>query len=340
MKPGRLDIGRYVSNELLRLIVMPTEQCNFRCVYCYEDFENGRMADDVVDGLKALLSARIGGLHLLQIEWFGGEPLLAQPVIENVMLHTRETAAESNPRLILHSMMTTNGYFLDSTVLARLVELGILSYQISLDGTSSSHDERRLRADGRGTFNRIFDNVLAARDSSLGFSIKLRLHVDRQNPPQVRDLLRLLASEIGGDDRFEIYLRPVGRFGGGNDSILPILDREELDTIGELKQLAESLGLRLTAENSEPCYAATANSFVIRSTGEIAKCTVALSHPNNRVGVLGRDGKVTVDGDKLAGWVRGLFSGSQEQLACPMKGFASPDVAPASSRLPIVHSSH
>ena len=56
----------------LNLILFPTEQCNFRCTYCYEDFEIGRMSSGVVRGVKALLDARIDSLTSLLVSWFGG----------------------------------------------------------------------------------------------------------------------------------------------------------------------------------------------------------------------------------------------------------------------------
>ncbi len=77
--------------------------------------------------------------------------------------------------------------------------------------------------------------------------------------------------------------------------------------------------------STKACYASAVNSLVIRSTGELAKCTVALSHPNNRVGRLLDDGRLEIDDGKLEGWTRGIWSGVPEELHCPMHGFAAPE---------------
>src|SRR5262245_31032656 len=41
-----------LANNILQLILMPTEACNFRCTYCYEDFRYQSMHPDVVLGVK------------------------------------------------------------------------------------------------------------------------------------------------------------------------------------------------------------------------------------------------------------------------------------------------
>ena len=51
-----------VSPKLLELIILPTEKCNFRCTYCYEDFELGKMPEAVQRGIENLITHRAPGL--------------------------------------------------------------------------------------------------------------------------------------------------------------------------------------------------------------------------------------------------------------------------------------
>ena len=134
-------------------------------------------------------------------------------------------------------------------------------------------------------------------DSGLSFRIRIRTHVDRDNREGFEPFFVDLARELGADDRFDLYLRHVSRLGGDNDAAIPVLGDDEREVVAALKDRARELGVRLRAEGGhDPCYAAAANSFVIRSTGEIAKCTVAFDHPNNNIGRLNPDGSASVDG--------------------------------------------
>src|SRR6476659_3478010 len=99
----------FLSPRLLHLILMPTEQCNFRCLYCYEDFSAGQMKRSVIEAVKALLARRITSLDLLSLEWFGGEPLLAWPIIVEIQKCALDLA-QGHPEVRLVSSMTTNGY--------------------------------------------------------------------------------------------------------------------------------------------------------------------------------------------------------------------------------------
>ena len=123
---ARLDLERLsgLSNRRLHLILMPTERCDFRCVYCYEDFVAGRMPRAVIDGVIALIERRAPTLDRLELEWFGGEPLLALDVIEEV---SRRVLAqqEHRPQLVCSGAATTNGYRLDLETAARLVALPV-----------------------------------------------------------------------------------------------------------------------------------------------------------------------------------------------------------------------
>nr|WP_223812004.1 hypothetical protein [Geobacillus sp. 46C-IIa] len=66
--------------DVMPLVILSTEACNFRCVYCYQDFLRGQMKREVIDGLKRFLAETIPRLTHLTVSWFGGEPLLALDV--------------------------------------------------------------------------------------------------------------------------------------------------------------------------------------------------------------------------------------------------------------------
>src|ERR1017187_3340044 len=169
-----------LRTDALHLLLLPTEKCNFRCTYCYEDFANGRMSPEVVQGVKRLIERRLGALHLLQICWFGGEPLLALPVIEDISEYIT-SAVSIRPDLRYEGSMTTNGYLLDTPTVNRLLELGITQYQISLDGPEPFHDQTRVQANGRGSFQGIWKNLLTIRASAAPLSIMLRVHLTPDN---------------------------------------------------------------------------------------------------------------------------------------------------------------
>ncbi len=305
---------------------MPTEACNFRFTYCYEDFALGKMSPAVVRGVKNFLSSRAPDVDTMSLAWFGGEPLLALDVIRDVQMHVRDLT-RAHPHIAAGANMTTNAWKLDPATFDELVGLGIDEYQIWFDGPEEMHDRKRRRMDGKGTFGRIWRNVLAMRDSPREFHIILRVHVDSENMESLFGFVDRLKSEFVADRRFEIFLKRLTRYGGANDGDLPILCTEEhARRFEELQRhtyaSAEPAHIRGAGGKSSPslCYAAKGNSHVVRSDGRLCKCTVALDHPANTVGRLHEDGTVEIDASRVRPWMRGVFSGIQAELLCPLIG--------------------
>ncbi len=320
--------------DVLHLMLMPTEACNFRCTYCYEDFRHGRMKSDVVEGVEALLSRRIPDLRLLDLSWFGGEPLAAADTVLRILRHA-ERERRAYPGLRFRSDMTTNGWFLDRARFEELVALGVTRFQVTLDGPPEDHDAKRVTAGGRGSFDRIWGHLLALRESRAAFQVVLRLHVDRSNADALPGFLGRIRSELGGDPRFSLFPRLLSRWGSPNDADLRVYG--EIDGVGalaELKHRAGQLGIPVHEDAPEPavCYAARGNSFLVRSDGRINKCTLALDAPVNQVGHLTRDGRLAIDAERLEPWMRGVWSGSGEELRCPMDGLRTERVHGAAGK--------
>jgi uncharacterized protein len=313
------EMAGWLRNDQLHLIVLPTEQCNFRCTYCYEDFSIGRMTPPTIQGVKRLIDRRADELAALSVSWFGGEPLLARPVVEEISEHIVGVAA-AHPDLHYEADMTTNGYLLDTGTVERLGSLGIRRYQISLDGPQSLHDGTRVRAGGGGSFQQIWRNLVAIRDGNAPVSVLLRIHLTTDNVPVMPEFLAQIRETFLSDSRFQVLLKPVERLGGPNDDKMPILTQEARPAIlGELEAVV--VGERAEPERlfaaPQVCYASRPNSLVIRADGGVGKCTVALSDPANAIGRLRSDGSLEIDNARLRPWLRGWVARDWSSIGCP-----------------------
>jgi uncharacterized protein len=300
------------------LILFSTERCNFRCTYCYERFDHGRMRPQVVAGVKKLIDRRAEDLRTLEISWFGGEPLLASELVVEVARHAKVQAQKQG--FAYTGNMTTNGFRLDLQTAAQLVETGTTAFHISLDGPAGIHDRTRRRADGSETFSRIWQNLIELRESDLSVEVLLRVHATPENRPHLVALVDQLNEAFARDSRFKVYFKRIGRLGGPDDASMEVLNPAEEGDLADFLQARLSPGLREDAPSPSNyvCYAARPNSLAIRADGSVAKCTVALYDPRNRIGELRPDGTLLLDQAKLKPWMRGFSSGRSEELACPL----------------------
>lgn len=325
-----------VSNRLLELILFPTEQCNFRCVYCYEDFSLGKMKRNTVEAIKKLIQQRAPTLDVLKISWFGGEPLAAKDIVYEISEFILQLQTVY-PHLQYKSNMTTNAFLLRAATLDKLVKLGVTSYQISLDGTDKMHDQMRKRMHGQPTFQTIWNNLLAAKQTSLDFLIALRIHITPTNIADIYALVKKIKAIFSGDKRFFVFFKTIENLGGPNAGTFTVMQGKAKETI--LNQFYQLLGTEVAVKKNQDvgpyvCYAAQTNSFAIRANGKVAKCTVALADPRNFLGELKDDGTIEVASEKLALWVRGLRSQNLAELCCPLQKM--PKLVQSLAAIPVV----
>lgn len=322
--PSRDRLLSALDGRRLSLHILPTEKCNFRCTYCYEDYTQGKMSRATVNGIKSLMSRRSRSLQALDITWFGGEPLLAHELVCELNQHAQALMAE-RPGGSFTSGMTTNGYLLDNALLHRLHALGNNFYQITLDGPEEAHDLTRIKADGRGSFERIWQNLVNIHQQDLDLKVMIRVHVLPHTIKQVGRLLDQINTVFGEDERFSVYIKPIEKLGGTNDCSLEIIPKVQQS------QILDTLVARLTHAHlrqlhmqfhHDPylCYAAEANQLLIRANGDVGKCSVALSSPSNRLGRILEDGTLEVDQRLFRRWIRGFQSQNASELACPWQG--------------------
>jgi uncharacterized protein len=298
----------------LELILLASEDCNFRCQYCYEDFPRGTMQPWVRDAVKQLLTKRIHGLQYLTISYFGGEPLYGIAAIEDLAPFCQELA--QTYKVPLSSGMTTNGYLLTPETADKLLSWQINYFQITLDGAPEDHDCRRPGRDGSGTFDSIFANLVALKARPERYSVDLRVNFDRQNHRNMDRFFDLVEREFRDDRRFHLRFRAVGRWGGANDQNLDVCGKDESRRVREMLE-AEALRRGLAAADtlrkinysgSEVCYAARPYNLIVGASGKLMKCTVVLDKEDyNVVGAISPDGELTLNNDRMALWTEPAF---------------------------------
>ncbi|MCG8530708.1 MAG: radical SAM protein [Desulfovibrionales bacterium] len=297
--------------------MLPTEKCNFRCLYCYESHEGEVMGKEVERALTALLSRQILLRKKILINWFGGEPLLRKGLIRRVSESVVEQV-RNTPDVTYTGCMTTNGYLLDEQTFLELLALGINDFQITLDGPAPLHDTMRPLANGGKTFATIWKNLCFAKSCSEDFSVLIRVHYTPETIGQIYAFQKELVRTFGGDERFSFFFRPVSRLGGENDACITSFSSAQRQEITEI--LSARSGTQCCPIPEEYiCYAALPNSFGIRPNGELIKCTVALDDPRNHVGWLTSRGELDIDAQKMQPWISGLLNGDGKACRCPLQ---------------------
>jgi uncharacterized protein len=313
----RIQDMRMKKNQL-HLIILPTEQCNFRCTYCYEDFKIKGMNQDMASRVKLLISDQVPHLNKLEIAWFGGEPLLKPEIILEIAEHAF-LACKTQSTCSLDGNITTNGLKLTKELTRKLSQFNHKFFHITLDGTEEVHNKTRKLSNGSGTFSKIYANLLTLRDSELDFKILLRIHLFEQNLLGMNELFILLEKDFSEDPRFEVYIAPIENYGGEGVKSLGILRKNTMPELARLSGFENTKWHKKSTPQNYVCYASQTRSFAIRPNGRIVKCTHSLDAPNNQIGILNERGKLELNIPMASKWLHGWQSENLADLACPMQ---------------------
>ncbi len=135
--------------------------CNLRCDYCFAskgDFDQGRKLMPETVGLKALemLIENSGSRKSLEVDFFGGEPLMNLDVVKQLVIQGNEMAAKAGKTISF--TLTTNGLALNDDICAYLND-NMKNVVISLDGRKEIHDALRKTIGGKGSFDIIMPKL-------------------------------------------------------------------------------------------------------------------------------------------------------------------------------------
>lgn len=302
------------ENRMLQLIILPNEDCNFRCTYCYEDFLKSEMKESVQQGILNFLEKNVKNYSRLLISWFGGEPLKSFDVIKRMSAPIKEICAKYNVQY--HANITTNGYLLNSKTFEELLDMNVRSFQITLDGTAETHDSYRVGRFGEKTFDTIFSNLLKMKQSDKPFNVVLRSNINQEVSTVMDNYISLVSSAFVEDPRFMLHFVPIQNLKGEQTADIHLCDTKMLFPFYE-KAKEKGFNFDFYKQYLRPggseCYASSPSSCVIGSDGMIYKCTVAFNNPMNHVGDILENGEMVIDEEKWSLWVTG---GVNEDASC------------------------
>ena len=143
--------------------------CNMDCEYCFAgkgDYsgKSGIMSAEVGKRALDFLVENSGTRRHLEVDFFGGEPLINWDVCKEIVAYGRELEKKHNK--IFNFTLTTNGVLIDDDVIDFTNrEMG--NVVLSMDGRQETHDRMRHSKTGGGTYDSIMGNFKALVDSRL-----------------------------------------------------------------------------------------------------------------------------------------------------------------------------
>lgn len=143
----------------MKVTAVLTQRCNLRCRYCYIDRSAEQMSTETAARLVAWSVARLPPGEVLDFGFFGGEPLLCFPLIEE-MVATLRAEQRAHPFPLILSV-TTNGTLLDDRHLDFFADNDVAIF-FSLDGPQQTH--QRYRKGPPGSFDATTAAVKRAAD--------------------------------------------------------------------------------------------------------------------------------------------------------------------------------
>ena len=265
------NIDRY-DRTGLGLIIAPTLACNMACKYCYEANKKGRLTSQLVESIVEFVEGRAPALARLDVSWYGGEPLLAMDIIEDLSQTFMDLAEEY--KFEFGASMISNGYLLTPETADKLAKFKVRTTQITLDGPARLHNLKRPLKNGKPSFGAIIENMKYAADK-IGFGI--RVNVDKTFTPEVISELLNELTEAGLRDKVGVYFGQLEAStqvcSNISESCYETADFSKIEI--EYYRLLLDHGFRidrLPSPMSTFCMSQVVSSFLIDAEGFIYKC--------------------------------------------------------------------
>ncbi|GAB6087982.1 thioether cross-link-forming SCIFF peptide maturase [Alkaliphilus crotonatoxidans] len=193
---------RYLNHESFKnkrpvvkaLCLHIAHDCNIRCKYCFAsqgDFKGQRSLMGLEVGKKAIdfLLESSGSRRNLEVDFFGGEPLMNFEVVKEIVAYGRERERVYNKNI--RFTMTTNGMLLNEENMEFINE-EMYNVVLSIDGREETNDRMRYTVNGKGTYGVILPKLLKMAEMRRHQNYYVRGTFTKHNLDFSKDVLHLV----------------------------------------------------------------------------------------------------------------------------------------------------
>ena len=193
-KPMAGKLKEKTAGVVKALCLHIAHTCNLNCAYCFASqgkYHGERAVMSFEVGKRALdfLIEHSGTRRNLEVDFFGGEPLMNFEVVKQLVAYARSIEKEHNKNF--RFTLTTNGVLVDDEVI-EWANRECSNVVLSLDGRKEIHDAYRVDYAGNGSWDRIvpkFQKFVQARG---GKDYYMRGTFTHANPDFLTDIRQML----------------------------------------------------------------------------------------------------------------------------------------------------
>ena len=228
------DLKAKTSGVIKALCIHIAHTCNLNCEYCFASqgkYHGDRALMSFETGKQALdfLVANSGSRRNLEVDFFGGEPLMNFDVVKQMVEYARSIEKEHNKNF--RFTLTTNGMLIDDDVI-EFANKEMSNVVLSLDGRKEIHDRYRVDYAGNGSWEKIVPKFQKLVEARGGKNYYMRGTFTHANPDFLNDIKQML--DLGFT---ELSMEPVVCAKGDPSELteedMPIV-KEQYEKLAEL----------------------------------------------------------------------------------------------------------
>ncbi len=232
-KPMAGELKAKTAGVVKALCIHIAHTCNLNCSYCFASqgkYHGDRAMMSFEVGKRALdfLIENSGSRRNLEVDFFGGEPLMNFEVVKQMVEYARSIEKEKGKNF--RFTLTTNGLLIDDDVID-FANKEMSNVVLSLDGRKEIHDRYRVDYAGNGSWERIVPKFQRLVEARKGKNYYMRGTFTHANPDFLKDIQQML--DLGFT---ELSMEPVVSTPGDPEA----LSKADLEIVMEqYEQLAE-----------------------------------------------------------------------------------------------------